>query len=527
MGSTGLELYAVQTGTLGVVVTDGEGRVLYGSDGDQADPPQSHCTDACAQAWLPLTVPAGQEPQLLGVEATAVGRLARPDGSSQLTLGGWPVYVNRSDDGQLKQAAPGLQSAGLVRDVAGRGEGRAACGLTVRCVTVRAPPPQRTSRRRCGYRAPLPRVASPDQRFSDQVTTRMVREGNGAVIPRIIAPSESSPSLPARNRIRPGVPREAPVRTRGRVAWDPTAAGARLRPLIPPKEVFTWPLPRPPRRPAPRPLPTSPSTPSCAATSGVRSTTSSSRLKSELAQMKDELADAQRKRRLANEHAEATERELRDLRAKSAHSEPRSVEDSFGYRAEKLLRIAEQEAAEVRTHASRESAAIIEQARTEAEKHRHEVEQSLIARAAVLEQQAAQRNAELQEREQQIADQLSCGPRAGRPAARGRRPHRRPAAPGVRGRRRGGEAAGRHRHPAPARPGRAGDRPARQGPGRRPVRAGPAQRRAVERARRRFRGAPAQRNGQSAPANGANGAGNHRRPGTNPKGREESVGAGR
>ena len=84
----------------------------------------------------------------------------------------------------------------------------------------------------------------------------------------------------------------------------------------------------------------------------------------EIAKLKDDLADSQRKRRLANEHAEATERELRDVRAKSAHSEPRSVEDSFGYRAEKLLRIAEQEAAEVRTHASRESAAIIEQART-------------------------------------------------------------------------------------------------------------------------------------------------------------------
>ena len=111
-GSTDLELYAVQTGTLGVVVTDGEGRVLYGSAGDQADPPQSHCTDACAQAWQPLTVPAGQEPQLLGVEATVVGRLSRPDGSSQLTLGGWPVYVNRNDDGQLKVAAPGLQAAG-------------------------------------------------------------------------------------------------------------------------------------------------------------------------------------------------------------------------------------------------------------------------------------------------------------------------------------------------------------------------------------------------------------------------------
>ena len=130
--------------------------------------------------------------------------------------------------------------------------------------------------------------------------------------------------------------------------------------------------------------------------------------KDEISQLKEDLAEAQRKRRLANEQAEAPERALRDGRAQSAHSEPRSVEDSFGYRAEKLLRIAEQEAAEVRTHASRESAAIIEQARTEAEKHRHEVEQSLIARASVLEQQAAQRNAELQEREQQITDQLTA-----------------------------------------------------------------------------------------------------------------------
>ena len=130
--------------------------------------------------------------------------------------------------------------------------------------------------------------------------------------------------------------------------------------------------------------------------------------KDEVSKLKEELAEAQRKRRLANEHAEATERELRDVRAKSAHSEPRSVEDSFGYRAEKLLRIAEQEAAEVRTHASRESAAIIEQARTEAEKHRHEVEQQLISRAAQLDQAAARRAVELQEREQQISDQLEA-----------------------------------------------------------------------------------------------------------------------
>lgn len=128
----------------------------------------------------------------------------------------------------------------------------------------------------------------------------------------------------------------------------------------------------------------------------------------ELSWLKMELAEAHRQRRLATEHAEGTESELRDLRASSAHGEPAAIEDSFGYRAEKLLRMAEQEAAEARSHASRESAAIIEQARTEAEKHRHEVEQSLITRASLLEQQAAQRTAELQEREQQIGDQLAA-----------------------------------------------------------------------------------------------------------------------
>ena len=251
------------------------------------------------------------------------------------------------------------------------------------------------------------------------------------------------------------------------------------------------------------------------------------RLKDEITQLKDDLAEAQRKRRLANEHAEATEREMRDLRAKSAHSEPRSVEDSFGYRAEKLLRIAEQEAAEVRTHASRESSAIIEQARTEAEKHRHEVEQSLIARAAVLEQQAAQRNAELQEREQQISDQLS--------AAREQADQLHAAAARTADRlRQESEAAAEEAKLRAAtdiqrQRDQAAQEIARLDKVQADVRSELARLNDVlsNELAAGSRGAPAQRNGQSAPANGANGAGNHRRPGTNPKGREESVGAGR
>jgi DivIVA domain-containing protein len=248
----------------------------------------------------------------------------------------------------------------------------------------------------------------------------------------------------------------------------------------------------------------------------------------DVARLKNDLADAKRKCRLATDHAEATERELRDVRAKSAHTEPRSVEDSFGYRAEKLLRIAEQEATEVRSHASRESAAIVEQARTEAEKHRHEVEQSLIARAAVLEQQAAQRNAELQEREQQIADQLS--------AAREQADQLHAAAARTADRlRQESEAAAEEAKLRAAtdiqrQRDQAAQEIARLDKVQADVRTELGRLNDVLSnelaAGSRSGGVPAQRNGQPSPGNGNNGGSHHRRPGANAKGREESVGAG-
>ncbi len=113
-GPGGVELYAVQTAVLGTVVTDGAGRLLYGSDGDANDPPASRCADACAEQWHPLVVPAGQEPQLLGVDADKVGRVTRADGASQVTLSGWPLYVHSADDGALKSTAPDARGAWFV-----------------------------------------------------------------------------------------------------------------------------------------------------------------------------------------------------------------------------------------------------------------------------------------------------------------------------------------------------------------------------------------------------------------------------
>lgn len=94
-------LYAVQTGPLGVVVTDGSGRLMYRSDDDSADPPTSACADACTDTWIPVTTAEGQEPELLGVDPGDVGTVTRDDGTRQLTLGGWPLYRFRDDAGTL------------------------------------------------------------------------------------------------------------------------------------------------------------------------------------------------------------------------------------------------------------------------------------------------------------------------------------------------------------------------------------------------------------------------------------------
>jgi predicted lipoprotein with Yx(FWY)xxD motif len=99
------ELWAVQTGPLGVIVTDGAGHMLYRSDADRANPPTANCAGACAESWVPLRVTDGQAPGLEGVAPAKVGTVPRADGAAQITLAGWPLY--------WRQGEPlGLGSAG-------------------------------------------------------------------------------------------------------------------------------------------------------------------------------------------------------------------------------------------------------------------------------------------------------------------------------------------------------------------------------------------------------------------------------
>lgn len=124
--------------------------------------------------------------------------------------------------------------------------------------------------------------------------------------------------------------------------------------------------------------------------------------------MRAELDDSRQRCRRAEQHAEAIEKEMRSVRAELAARPAAPAEEGFGMRAERLLRIAEQEAAEIRSGASREAATSLQQSRAEAEQARHEAEQALIVRSSQFDEQVSQRTADLQQREQQLAEQLEA-----------------------------------------------------------------------------------------------------------------------
>lgn len=80
---------------LGDVLTDADGRTLYRFDQDTAEPPRSNCDGDCATAWPP--VPSDDAGAGEGVDAELLGEITRPDGTKQLTVGGWPAYRYAKD----------------------------------------------------------------------------------------------------------------------------------------------------------------------------------------------------------------------------------------------------------------------------------------------------------------------------------------------------------------------------------------------------------------------------------------------
>lgn len=123
-----------------------------------------------------------------------------------------------------------------------------------------------------------------------------------------------------------------------------------------------------------------------------------------VATLRSSVAEAERGRREADERLSTAERHAGEQPAPVAAV----PSEGFGMRAERLLRLAESEAAEIRAAAANESSSIVEKSRAAAEQYRHEAEQALIARSAQVDQEAARRTAALDEREGSLKAQIEA-----------------------------------------------------------------------------------------------------------------------
>jgi predicted lipoprotein with Yx(FWY)xxD motif len=77
---------------VGKVLVDSKGMTLYYFEKDKKGSGKSQCEGACASAWPPLTT-SGAAKAMSGVNASMTGTIERPDGTTQVTYAGWPLYT--------------------------------------------------------------------------------------------------------------------------------------------------------------------------------------------------------------------------------------------------------------------------------------------------------------------------------------------------------------------------------------------------------------------------------------------------
>lgn len=137
------------------------------------------------------------------------------------------------------------------------------------------------------------------------------------------------------------------------------------------------------------------------------------RLQKSLLDLRAALDESERRRDRAEQHALAVEDEIRVVRAggtgaRTSAREAAEPEAGFGARAERMLRLAETEAADVRAQSARSANELLDRTRREAEQYRHDAEEQAIAAAGRAEEHAARRTATVQEREDALRDHLAA-----------------------------------------------------------------------------------------------------------------------
>jgi predicted lipoprotein with Yx(FWY)xxD motif len=91
----------------GEVLVDSEGNALYTNDRDSGS--MVACTGKCASIWVPLAAPSAGMPTAGDPSLQAeLGVVKRPDGASQVTYDGMPLYTFVEDGGPGRVTGDGF-----------------------------------------------------------------------------------------------------------------------------------------------------------------------------------------------------------------------------------------------------------------------------------------------------------------------------------------------------------------------------------------------------------------------------------
>jgi len=98
---------AVTISLTGSTLTGPDGRTLYENTLDTAS--TISCTGACAKAWPPVTGPAKAGS---GVQASRLATITRPDGTTQVSFDGHPLYEFTADQSPGDTKGEGVADGG-------------------------------------------------------------------------------------------------------------------------------------------------------------------------------------------------------------------------------------------------------------------------------------------------------------------------------------------------------------------------------------------------------------------------------
>ncbi len=104
------------SGPMGTYLTDKSGKTLYMFQADKSG--MSSCTGACAAAWPPMMV-SGTPTAGGDAKSSDLGTIKRPDGTTQATYAGHPLYFYAGDSSAGQTNGQGINQFGALWYIVG------------------------------------------------------------------------------------------------------------------------------------------------------------------------------------------------------------------------------------------------------------------------------------------------------------------------------------------------------------------------------------------------------------------------